>query len=209
MCGDRWLTTGSPWEGDEMTFKTINEVLAEYSEEYIVECVNKARATPALPQGDGRWKVVNRGGDGVSDIDLDGFTIALSVGDKFAHIIVNKMNFGAALPQGVEEEACQALQSELSVMQAAIESYESPAAALKALIDWHVAVATDPRVNGGMALVPVKPTGRMWSAGRNAFCAAADKVRYAMSSHIETIYEDAAPIDVWQAMLAAAKEKGE
>jgi hypothetical protein len=55
MCGDRWLETGSPWEGDEMTFKTINEVLAEYSEEYIVECVNKARATPALPQGVEEW----------------------------------------------------------------------------------------------------------------------------------------------------------
>lgn len=58
------------------------------------------------------------------------------------------------VPQGVED-AYQALQNELIQIQATIESFANPAAALSALIDWHVSVATDPRVNGGMALVPV------------------------------------------------------
>ena len=38
------------------------------------------------------------------------------------------------------------------------DSYASAKAKLKTLIDWHVAVATDPAVNGGLSLQPSKPS---------------------------------------------------
>lgn len=50
-------------------------------------------------------------------------------------------------------DAISALEHELCIMQSTISSYDSPAEALRALIDWHVAVATDPRV-GGKATQP-------------------------------------------------------
>lgn len=74
MCGDRWLTTGSPWEGDEMTEREQFEKAfpvpdgAVWWDEIEVYCrKNKttvhqyndkwqawqaARATPALPQAE-------------------------------------------------------------------------------------------------------------------------------------------------------------
>lgn len=73
MCGDRWLETGSPWEGDEMTEREQFEAWARQSDtcpllnradhngteldEYhfplaraMWEAWQAARATPALPQ---------------------------------------------------------------------------------------------------------------------------------------------------------------
>lgn len=38
------------------------------------------------------------------------------------------------------------------------DSTDVASAKLRALIDWHVSVATDPAVNGGYVLVPVEPT---------------------------------------------------
>jgi hypothetical protein len=38
------------------------------------------------------------------------------------------------------------------------ESYEQARDKLKSLIAWHVSVATDPLVNGGLILAPDKPT---------------------------------------------------
>jgi hypothetical protein len=65
MCGDRWLETGSPWEGDEMTDK-IRAALVAYKdlahgslfadeEKQADEALREydARATPALPQDEG------------------------------------------------------------------------------------------------------------------------------------------------------------
>jgi len=64
---------------------------------------------------------------------------------------------GAALythpPAPQVPDAISALEHELCIMQSTISSYDSPAEALRALIDWHVAVATDPRV-GGKATQP-------------------------------------------------------
>lgn len=90
----------------------------------------------------------------------------------------------------VAEDAYQALQDELIQIQATIESFATPAAALSALIDWHVAVATDPRVNGGKVLVPVEATQEMIEA--------ADKVDFTNED------TEASIINMWQAMLAAA-----
>lgn len=59
-----------------------------------------------------------------------------------------------------------------------LDTYDSPTAALNALIAWEIQVATDPRVNGGMKLVPadavvLPPEGWLaphdkgpWSAGK-------------------------------------------
>lgn len=101
------------------------------------------------------------------------------------------------------DDAHQALQNELSVMQAAIESYESPAAALKALIDWHVAVATDPRVNGGMAIVPVE---RITTVARDVEYSPHTN-RHTPFLRINFSYDDYDSRDAIYTMLAAAKEK--
>ena len=48
-----------------------------------------------------------------------------------------------------------AVDQELVVsLQCTADSYKDPRKALNDLIDWHVKVATDPRVNGGYELVP-------------------------------------------------------
>ena len=52
---------------------------------------------------------------------------------------------------------------ELGVANAS-DDYETARAKLRILIDWHVAVATDPQVNGGYVLVPVVPTKELWSS---------------------------------------------
>lgn len=52
----------------------------------------------------GEWSVVDRGGEGVSDIDLFGITIALSVGNKFAKIIVDKLNETPKGPKSFVED---------------------------------------------------------------------------------------------------------
>jgi len=61
--------------------------------------------------------------------------------------------------QEAESPWKQAIDQELSLIQSSTDSYDTPQAAIKALIDWHVETATDPRVNGGYALVPVSTVG--------------------------------------------------
>ncbi len=48
------------------------------------------------------------------------------------------------------------------------DSYDTAKRKLGELIDWHVAVATDPRVNGGWQMVPVEMTPPMRRAGQHA-----------------------------------------
>lgn len=48
------------------------------------------------------------------------------------------------------------------------DSYDTAKRKLGELIDWHVAVALDERVNGGYRLVPVEPTPSMRRAGEHA-----------------------------------------
>ncbi len=75
MCGDRWLETGSPWEGDEMTEREPTEEMimaginaANRSMPYINDTqmvlaiwkAMQARATPALPQGVEEWIKQNK-----------------------------------------------------------------------------------------------------------------------------------------------------
>ena len=48
-----------------------------------------------------------------------------------------------------------AIDHELVTMGCTADSFSSPKEALNALIQWHIAVATDPMVNGGHKLVPM------------------------------------------------------
>ena len=54
-------------------------------------------------------------------------------------------------------ETCQAVEHELATMQTTVSSFETPAKAVAALIDWHVQVALDPKVGG--AAQPQVPDG--------------------------------------------------
>ena len=51
------------------------------------------------------------------------------------------------------------------------DQYEQARDKLKRLIAWHIAVATDPAVNGGFALVPVEPTIAMRRAAQDKLAA--------------------------------------
>lgn len=68
------------------------------------------------------------------------------------------------------------------------DSTDVASAKLRALIDWHVSVATDPAVNGGYVLVPVEPSEAMQQA-------AADYLDVPVKAH-----------GLWAAMLAARPE---
>ena len=50
----------------------------------------------------------------------------------------------------------ECIDQELVTLESTADSFASPKDALKAIIDWHVAIATDPAVNGGFMLVPVR-----------------------------------------------------
>ena len=76
------------------------------------------------------------------------------------------------------------------------DSHESAKEKLKSLIDWHVAVATDPAVNGGYQLVPIEPTEAMLKAGHD--CPVSD-------DGTEDCPEDYR--NVYKAMLEAAKKE--
>lgn len=52
-------------------------------------------------------------------------------------------------------------------LQCTTDSYTDPKKAINDLICWNIAVATDPRVNGGFQLVPTEPTRAMANAGWN------------------------------------------
>jgi hypothetical protein len=84
---------------------------------------------------------------------------AISGGEIYGVVSVEHVRAlfaGKVLVDANNEASCEAaLEHELSIMQSAIGSYKSPGEALRALIDWHCAVAVDPQVNGGKVLVPV------------------------------------------------------
>ena len=63
------------------------------------------------------------------------------------------------------------------------DSYDTAKRKLGELIDWHVSVALDERVNGGYRLVPVEPTPLMASVAEE---------------HIEAGHDAAT---IWRAML--------
>lgn len=68
--------------------------------------------------------------------------------------------FEAALSQQQEAEPVEratfnAVEHELATIQSTVSSFESPAKAVAALIDWHVQVALDPNVNGQQEAEPV------------------------------------------------------
>lgn len=69
----------------------------------------------------------------------------------------------------------EALEQELSVMHATVASYSSATEALKALIDWHVQVALDPKVNGGKVLID---EGEL--SGLHAACASLSETIYCL-----------------------------
>lgn len=49
-----------------------------------------------------------------------------------------------------------AVDYQLNLMESTADSFESPEAAVKAMIDWHVEVAKDPKVNGSASVVDVQ-----------------------------------------------------
>jgi hypothetical protein len=72
------------------------------------------------------------------------------------------------------------------------DSYESAKSKINMLIAWHIAVAIDPKVNGGYQLVPIEPTAEMCKA-------------YANSTYADD--ESMEARNVWQAMTEAARGK--
>ena len=76
------------------------------------------------------------------------------------------------------------------------DTYEEAKKKLAELIQWHVAVATDPTVNGGFMLAPVEPTPEMKAAGQTTIHHLAnDGIR----RHWQDVYGEG-----YKAMLAAA-----
>lgn len=49
-----------------------------------------------------------------------------------------------------------AVDRELTTFGLTADDFDSPEKAIQALIEWNVRIATDPQVNGGFELVPVK-----------------------------------------------------
>lgn len=78
------------------------------------------------------------------------------------------------------------------------DDYDTAKRKLGELIDWHVAVATDPAVNGGWQLVPSEPTQEMAQVGANS---TGDNLN-GRPVWKQTVDVQAAHI--YQAMLAAA-----
>lgn len=78
-------------------------------------------------------------------------------------------------------------------MASASDTYEQAKAKLENLIGFHVDVATDPAVNGSWKLVPIEPTIEMLDAGEDTF----------VPTYTGTPVS--APIDVYRAMIAAAR----
>lgn len=72
------------------------------------------------------------------------------------------------------------------------DDYDTAKRKLDSLIDWHVAVATDPDVNGGWKLVPVEPTQEMIEQGSSTINDSGGSARWSETR------------EAWAAMLAAA-----
>ena len=151
----------------------------------------QAANSQAMPQGLEEWVERNK------LLSLDAAVeFVVTVEDLRAYL-----SGMAIVPQGVED-AYQALQNELIQIQATIESFATPAAALSALIDWHVSVATDPRVNGGMAIVPVEASTEI------TFEIRGEKIVFCKDGVYFALTKEQIP-SMHAAMLAATKEKGE
>ena len=152
MCGDRWLTTGSPWEGDEMTEREqFEDMLMDYFGLGVAE-----------------------GKEGRDHDDVNG-----SAQEKFHEIMRAWQAASAtpALPQGVEQylaecERCATIEN--NVLAFSMANY------MRAYLS-------------GMAIVPVEPTDEM--------------IDYAERMDWSIPDSRAVVINIWQAMLAAAKEK--
>lgn len=64
------------------------------------------------------------------------------------------------------DDADEALRKELDLVGLDMGAYSSPKEAVAALIDWHVSIAIDPRINGGWRLVPDQLNNEMAQALR-------------------------------------------
>ncbi len=94
-----------------------------------------------------------------------------------------------SVPEGWLRAIDEALvATHLGVADAA-DNYEDAKRKLNELLGWHVAVATDPAVNGGFKLVPIEPTFEMLDKGSD------------QSDGYVSIAQE-----VWAAMIAAAPE---
>lgn len=91
----------------------------------------------------------------------------------------------------VPDEYRDALDRALVTIEATVDSYSSASDALNTLIDWHIAVATDPKVNGGWKLVPVEPTQDMLESGWSVDDAG---------------FDWSVTPEIWKAMLNAAPQ---
>lgn len=71
------------------------------------------------------------------------------------------------------------------------DSYETAKRKLKQIIEWHISVALDEKINGGWRLVPVEPTKEMVEAPK-----------LERDTHQHDVY------NYWADMLDAAPQKG-
>lgn len=105
---------------------------------------------------------------------------------------MSEVTVGSVGGGGASPSLRDALEYELNMIESSIEAFENEVEALNALIDWHVSVAVDPKVNGGWQLVPKESTEAMLNQGESEWTP-----RYEANR-------------VYHAMLAAApKYKGE
>lgn len=59
-------------------------------------------------------------------------------------------------PPSTAQGVSEALERELNMIEMTLTQFDTPAKAIQELINWHVAVENDPKVNGGMVKVPVE-----------------------------------------------------
>lgn len=67
------------------------------------------------------------------------------------------------------------------------DSYDSAKAKLKSLVDWHIAVATDPAVNGGPSLQPEQSEPTYWSNPSGRLYATKLEAMQAGAGHAEGV----------------------
>lgn len=157
MCGDRWLTTGNPWEGDEMTDK-IRATLVAYREvvwslgnedhtKKADDAIREydARATPALT---GRIRELEEAlANYIAQIDRDNKSAAapLVVDEKARQKACDALRATPALPQGVEEWMAENRQSRDGWLYGEYRT------------DSVIPCSVVSKFLSGMAIVPVEP----------------------------------------------------
>ena len=130
--------------------------------------------------------------EGITEHDSGDALIRLS--DAIAAVEDNFVQPAPSVPDGWLRAIDEALVTAHIGVANAHDTYEQAKAKLDNLIGFHVGVATDPAVNGGWKLVPIKPTEEM-------IYKVIDERLAALVSG-----KDHSMLDIYHAMLAAAPE---